>query len=69
MQEVYRDGNMGGGWVNIGLGFHYQGQFCIAKMEDGQPKAVYIDGIELNLLPEMLPEIMKTYRKIKAGMN
>ena len=51
------------------IGFHFQGQFCIAEMHDGQTKTVFVDGIELNLLPEMLPEIMKVYRKMQARNN
>lgn len=51
------------------IGFHFQGQFCTAVMQNGQARTVYIDGMELNLLSEMLPEIMKAYRKMQARMN
>lgn len=53
----------------MNIGFHFQGQFCIAEMQGGQVKNVRVDETELNILPEMLPVIMQEYRGIQAGMN
>ena len=53
------------------IGFHFQGQFCTADMQNGQVESIFIDEklAEINLLPEMLPEIMKAYRITQAKLN
>ena len=51
------------------IGFHYQGQYCTAVMKASQVQQIFVDGMELNILPEMLPEIMKAYREMQAKNN
>lgn len=46
--------------------FHYQGQACHAIIYNEKIERVYCENIELNLLPEMVPDIMRIYRKRKA---
>ena len=51
------------------VGFHYQGIYAKAVVDKDVIKHVFINGLELNILPEMIPIIMKEYHKKKALMN
>ena len=53
----------------VKIGFHFQGIFCIAYIDSQEIKRVFVDDMELNLLPEMIPAIMKAYRKRQMVMN
>ena len=51
------------------IDFHFQGQYLTAIVDFALIKYVFVDGMEINILPEMLPVIMKEYRRKKALMN
>ena len=53
----------------MNVGFHYQGIFGQAELENGQVKRITVDGMEVNILPEMLPEITKEYRRLQAVLS
>ncbi len=53
----------------MSIGFHFQGTFCIVEMQGEEIKRVFVDDMELNLLPEMIPAIMQAYRKRQMIMN
>lgn len=51
------------------IGFHFEGQYLEADVESGIVKNVFHEGTEINVMPQMLPPIMREYKKLKVLMN